>query len=97
MAAIDDIAAERHRQIEQKGWTPEHDAAHIGEELAAAAACYALPSEYRPADCCPAEWPWADIWWKPGDRRRELVKAAALIVAEIDRLDRKGRSTWPTN
>lgn len=34
-------------------------------------------------------WPWADEWWKPGpDRRRELVKAAALVVAEIERIDR---------
>lgn len=27
-------------------------------------------------------------WWKPKDRRRNLVKAGALIVAEIERLDR---------
>lgn len=39
-------------------------------------------------------WPWERHWWKPGDardvsdRRRMLVKAAALIVAEIERLDR---------
>ncbi len=40
-------------------------------------------------------WPWDRDWWKPGgesgpvDRRRQLVKAGALIVAEIERLDRK--------
>lgn len=33
-------------------------------------------------------WPWAAKWWKPKDRRRDLVRAAALIVAEIERLDR---------
>lgn len=33
-------------------------------------------------------WPWADDWYKPGDARRNLVKAGALIVAEIERLDR---------
>jgi hypothetical protein len=34
-------------------------------------------------------WPWDGSWWKPGnDRRRQLVKAGALIVAEIERLDR---------
>jgi hypothetical protein len=40
---------------------------------------------------CPAppDWPWPTCWWKPKNRRRDLVRAAALIVAEIDRLDRK--------
>ena len=33
-------------------------------------------------------WPWDWSWWKPKDRRRDLVRAAALIVAEIERLDR---------
>ena len=39
----------------------------------------------------PIPWPasWDARWWKPtGDRRRDLVKAGALIVAEIERLDR---------
>lgn len=33
-------------------------------------------------------WPWAWSWWKPKDRRHDLVRAGALIVAEIERLDR---------
>lgn len=33
-------------------------------------------------------WPWDWNWWKPTNRRRALVKAGALIVAEIERLDR---------
>lgn len=33
-------------------------------------------------------WPWQGSWWKPTTARRDLVKAAALIVAEIERLDR---------
>jgi hypothetical protein len=33
-------------------------------------------------------WPWSIEWWKPKDRRRDLVRAGALIVAEIERLDR---------
>ena len=37
-------------------------------------------------------WPWDWSWWKPKDRRRDLIRAAALIVAEIERLDR-GTST----
>lgn len=38
---------------------------------------------------CPQSWPWNVSWWKPkGGTRRILVKAAALILAEIERLDR---------
>lgn len=35
-------------------------------------------------------WPlsWAKSWLKPKDRRRDLIRAAALIIAEIERLDR---------
>ena len=33
-------------------------------------------------------WPWAPVWWKPSNRRHNLVKAGALILAEIERLDR---------
>jgi hypothetical protein len=35
------IAAERRRQIEEEGWTPEHDDAYGGSELIEAARCYA--------------------------------------------------------
>jgi hypothetical protein len=88
------IAAERRRQIEAEGWTPEHDDEHGDGELAAAAACYAGPAwsllrEHEP----PLMWPWDEKWWKPGDRIRELTKAGALIAAEIDRLLRQE----PTN
>lgn len=38
------IAAERRRQIEQEGWTPEHDDQHSGGELATAGAVYATPA-----------------------------------------------------
>ncbi len=33
-------------------------------------------------------WPWSWKWWKPKDRRIDLIRAGALIVAEIERLDR---------
>lgn len=38
----------------------------------------------------PVAWPttWACWWWKPKDRRQDLVRAAALLIAEIERLDR---------
>jgi hypothetical protein len=36
----------------------------------------------------PKMWPWARQWWKPTGARRDLVKAAALLLAEIERIDR---------
>jgi hypothetical protein len=90
------IAAERQRQIEVEGWTPEHDQTEqLPDDLALAAACYALPIEDRHLvgnPPIPHIWPWAARWYKPvpNDRIRELVKAGALIAAEIDlRLSRQ--------
>jgi hypothetical protein len=88
-----DIIAERERQIDEEGWTAEHDDEHTSEELARASACYALGTgrlyNHRGERLGRWLWPWDTKWWKPGpDRRRELVKAGALIVAEIERLDR---------
>lgn len=35
-------------------------------------------------------WPkyWSWTWWKPKDPRLDLVRAAALIIADIERMDR---------
>jgi len=93
MKGVERIAAERQRQIEKEGWTPEHDDEHEDEELAIVAALYALPREERgrrTGDLFGKLWPesWDEEWWKPSpeDRIRELEKAGALIAAEIDRL-----------
>lgn len=88
MSVIDEIATERRRQIVEEGWDDEHDDQWNDNQLAAAAACYAMP------DGLPDEWPWTADWWKPKDRRRDLIRAAALLVAEIERIDRA--STGPT-
>lgn len=92
MDGIERITAERQRQIEKEGWTPEHDALHSNGELARAAAAYAVPSsEGKYSDdlrfiLFPREW--HPSWWKPSpeNRIRELEKAGALIAAEIDRI-----------
>ncbi|MGU0817941.1 hypothetical protein [Pseudomonas aeruginosa] len=88
-----DVQAERRRQIEAEGWTPEHDDAHSHGEMARAAACYALAGSSAPNDGTAAllvslAWPWDEQWWKPTSVRRDLVKACALALAEIERLDR---------
>lgn len=95
MTGIELIAKERRRQIEQEGWTAEHDARHVNGELAQAASCYAFRSslyvgngsKYRTAGGgAPSQWPWRKKWWKPKTVLRDLVRAGALIAAEIDRL-----------
>lgn len=94
------IAEERKRQIEEEGWTAEHDDGHEDGELAIAAACYALDSVQTNQVCMPDEevgpgmiyWPWEKKYFKPtspDDDVRQLAKAGALIAAEIDRLQRK--------
>lgn len=90
--AARDVLAERQRQVSAEGWTPEHDDEHSFGELARAGAAYAAQSlcaEDPELDCGPPKWwPWDRSWWKPTGRRRMLVKAGALILAEIERLDR---------
>ncbi|MBB3259966.1 hypothetical protein F4827_005038 [Paraburkholderia bannensis] len=99
--AARDVLAERVRQMSDKGWTASHDDAHACGEIAAFAAVYAMPEGAR-------DWPTEETGygatlsealtpdgWQPkfGERRRDLVKAGALILAEIERLDRRRRAT----
>lgn len=90
---IDLIRAERERQVSVEGWTAEHDDEHYGGDLAHAAAHYALTPSHRYL----VDWPWPeppkghDAFYGP-ERIRDLVKAGALIAAEIDRLIRRGAS-----
>lgn len=88
--ALADVVAERRRQIGKEGWTQEHDDEHSKGELARAAACYARWPEAakKPPNTAPLEWPWSDDWWKPRDPRSNYVRAAALLLAEIERIDR---------
>lgn len=87
--AVNDVLAERRRQVEEEGWSAEHDDQHADGSLAQAAACYALNSQEIKIKCGDYTlWPWAKKWWKPKDRRRDLVRAAALLIAEIERMDR---------
>ena len=85
MNGADLIKQERERQIYGEGWTKEHDDKHVNNELALAAACYAVPDVFSQG-----YWPptWDLNWYKSTTRIRDLVKAGALIAAEIDRLRR---------
>lgn len=100
--AIEDVIAERQRQMQAEGWSFSHDDKHVDHSLAKAAATYAAGATIDAPDRAVMDtygasgtpgwikelWPWGVEWWKPSSRRRDLVKAAALIIAEIERLDR---------
>jgi hypothetical protein len=94
------IITECRRQVEVEGFTAEHDDRYRDNELARAAACYAAHAgdpdlwplfSGEAADMPPLTeadggglWPWGLDWWKPRDRERDLVRAGALIVKQLD-------------
>lgn len=100
MTVIEEIAAERERQKAVEGWTPEHDDGHANGEMAAAARAYLHHVAHYTGETSfgyvasepPSFWPWDRKWWKPKNERRDMVRAAALIVAEIERIDRLTKS-----
>lgn len=88
-AAARDVLAERQRQVEVEQYEPDADDNYEQCELAYAAAAYAItPGQIPPLDLWAGLWPWSIEVFKPTDQRRNLVKAGALILAEIERLDR---------
>ena len=88
-----EIAAERDRQVSAHGYDDSHDDRHTKSEIAIAAACFALSTadaHERPS--IPAAiallWPWQDYVCGRRPARRALIIAAAMLIAEIERLDR---------
>jgi hypothetical protein len=96
--AARDVIEERTRQLSKEGYTISHDDTHRDGSLAQAAACYAAHAGGMPAAGYGYDpyWPFDAEWWKPKDPRRDLVRAAALILAEIERLDRLAASDGET-
>ncbi len=98
--ALAAIAAERQRQISAEGYDAAHDDEHDTGELALAAGVYALYAAMTPLERDFAArygpnlygtgglWPWDHADLKLTTHRADLIKAGALIVAEIERLDR---------
>lgn len=79
--------AERFRQKEVEGWSEEHDDKHKLGDLALAGASYAFEAG-KGFTTPPSIWPWTVDWYKPTGFRRDLVKGAALIIAEGEKFDR---------
>ena len=81
------IAAERRGQIDREGCSPRHDDDHEDRSLWRAGVAYATGNRHW--------WPWEPQGFKPESvheecpTMRDLVRAGALIAAEIDRLIRE--------
>lgn len=85
MTGLEAIRSERKRQISKEGWSAEHDDRHEDRELMRAGMHYLhYGTKYQSA----TGWPWDATWFKPKDRRRNLIRAGALFLAERDRLHR---------
>lgn len=89
-SAACDVLVERRRQIEVEHRDTGCDDQYTDGELSEAAVAYALSAGGWDLDTATHYWPssWAACWFKPTTPRRDLVKAAALILAEIERIDR---------
>jgi len=94
-AIIDEIHNERIRQIFEEGYSAEHDDAHRYGEMAVQAAFLAVDDTHAyvddntPTNSGPGGGEsWGLAKKHRGNRRRQLVVAAALLVAEIQRLER---------
>ncbi|MBW6371843.1 LysM peptidoglycan-binding domain-containing protein, partial [Pseudomonas aeruginosa] len=86
-----DVQVERRRQVEAEGYHGFRDSHYINYELSKAARAYIEVSWHALSGGLPCKqpesWPWmAGFKWADG--RTMLVKAGALILAEIERLDR---------
>ena len=80
-----DVLAERAKQ--RAKWGDDHDDGHLDGDLSTAAAYIASPTGLA-ADVDPPDW--AYRLDAEHDRRGRLVIASALIIAEIEHLDRAG-------
>ncbi|WP_448207263.1 hypothetical protein [Azospirillum sp. sgz302134] len=95
MSVLEEIAVERRRQ-DAKWGGPDHDDHHGSGELALAAALYAIPYKVpglKQDDYLGLQMllelglEFGPLSPEPDDRTR-YIKAAALLVAEVERLDR---------
>jgi hypothetical protein len=94
--AIKDVLAEREHQIVDLGYGSDHDDEHAANELPQAAGAYMMnvAARLHPGDGTgyiepPPWWPWDAIFWKPKTVRDDLVRAVALGLAAIEKMDRE--------
>lgn len=91
-SVLDEIGAERERQI-AKGYDAAHDDQHVPGDIDSAAGLILMEDIDLLVNDGHADNIAGHVLDKhEDDRRRQLVIAAALIVAEIERMDRTVKS-----
>lgn len=83
-----EVARERAKQI-SKGFDASHDDRYNYDDLTRAAIVYALKGNGVETSLGRKMYPWPKSTFKDDGPRANLVKAAALLVAEIERMDRE--------
>jgi hypothetical protein len=94
-----ELFEERVRQQIGEPYPTDRDDEYLHGQLENAALTYlqygrddhrfADAQRHQAAGTSPPSWPWGSQFWKPSSRRRMLVKAGALVIAAIERLDRE--------
>lgn len=79
---LNEVKLERIRQINDENYSLENDKKYINNELPRAAATYCLKNLNNRVSF----WPWNIITFKPTNEKRDLIKASALIIAELQRI-----------
>lgn len=93
------VKAERQKQINKYGYTPEHDDEHTDGSIADAAACYAstknqlfipIGKDIEEHKALIRLWPWEPKYFKKSEKSREdqLITSAAMLMAEYERIVR---------
>jgi hypothetical protein len=97
--ALADVLAERVRQIDEEGFTLEHDRGHHPGSLALASGSYIntaidqlFGTHHLPTEK-PDTWPWQREAWRPGTARENLIKGLAIGLAVLDRIDGQAGDT----
>lgn len=83
------IREERRRQIEQEGYDARHDFREPLNSIIAGAISYAMCDIDQEEAL--AWWKWDYAFFKPKDRKRNLIRAGALIAAALDKLQYEER------
>lgn len=99
------LCAERLEQVERHGFTAAHDARHVDGEIAQGALAYLLAGmaaalgmddDPRATETLAAAfnaWPFAGSGFRTGTPSECFIKAAAMLLAEVDRIEAQDAAT----
>lgn len=94
------LCQERLDQVERHGFSAAHDDMHRDSAIAQGALAYLLagmaPDCRLPdtlAETAANIWPWGAHTFRPGATEECFIKAAAMLLAEVDRIHRADAAT----